>query len=78
MANLLADLAAALAEGGIETVPDGWKTARQMSDESGYRQAQTQRIIAMSIEAGRLEKRVFRIMAGERVYPVPHYRRVAL
>lgn len=75
--NLLAELATALASDGIETVPAGWKTARQMSEESGYAQAQTQRIISMSLAAGRLEKRVFRVMAGARVYPVPHYRVIA-
>lgn len=77
MANLLADLAAALASDGIEEVPEGWQTARQLAEESGFGQAQTQRILSMSLAAGRMERRVFRIHTGTRVYPTPHYRRIA-
>ena len=74
--NLLADLAAALADGGIEQVPPEWKTAKQLATEYGYRSAQTRRIIAGSLEARLMESRTFRIRTGARVYPVPHYRRV--
>lgn len=76
MANLLADLSAALADGGIEPVPIGWKTAKQLSTEYGYQSAQTRRIILGALEAGLMESRTFRIRTGARVYPVPHYRKV--
>ena len=76
MANLLSELAAALADGGIETVPDDWKTARELVRESGYKPAQGGRIIMEALNAGLLESRAFRIRSGQRVYPVPHYRRV--
>jgi hypothetical protein len=77
MANLLADLAAALADGGIETPPPGWQTARELGESSGYASSHSQRIIAEAVAAGMLECRKFRVRCGSRVYPVPHYRRPA-
>jgi hypothetical protein len=74
MANLLAELSAALANDGVETVPPDWKSAREIGDQCGYATSQTQRILSDAVRTGRLEMRKFRIRSGSRVYPVPHYR----
>lgn len=75
MANLLADLVAALENGGIEAVPAGWQTARQIASESGKSTARTAEILRDALAAGLIEVRNFRIRSGGRVYPIPHYRR---
>lgn len=75
MANLLAELAHALKENGVERVPKGWKTAREISRECGKSLARTSEILRDSALAGLTEVRTFRIRTGGKVYPVPHYRR---
>lgn len=77
MANLLAELAEAIASGGVEQVPAGWQTAREIAEESGKSLARASDILRDAIEHGLVEVRTFRIRAGNKVYPVPHYRRVA-
>lgn len=75
MANLLAELAEALASNGIEPVPDGWQTCKQIAVEEGRSLARTNEILRRGVDAGLVEVRTFRIKAGSKVYPVPHYRR---
>lgn len=77
MANLLAELVEALASGGIEEVPDGWQTAQQLCDETGKSLPRVSEILRTGVRAGLVEVRTFRIRAGNKVYPVPHYRRKA-
>ena len=74
MANLLADLAAALAEGGIETPPDGFLTTIQHAEAAGLSIPQASKIIKAGVTAGKVERRNFRIRNGGRVVPIPHYR----
>lgn len=74
MANLLADLAAALAEGGIETPPDGFLTTTQHAEAAGLSIPQASKIIKAGVMAGKVERRNFRIRNGGRVVPIPHYR----
>lgn len=76
MANLLAELAEALANGGVEEVPAGWQTAQQLADECGKSLPRTSEILRSGMRAGLVEVRTFRIRAGNKVYPVPHYRRI--
>lgn len=70
------DLIAALADGGVETVPAGWQTAQQLANECGKSLARTSEILRAGMRAGMVEVRTFRIRAGNKVYPVPHYRRI--
>lgn len=75
MASLLAELAQAIANGGVEQVPAGWQTAQQLADECGKSLPRTSEILRAGMRAGLVEVRTFRIRAGNKVYPVPHYRR---
>lgn len=77
MANLLADLAAALADGGIETPPEGFLTTIQHAEAAGLSVQQTSKIIKAGVLAGKVERRNFRVRTGARVAPVPHYRVIA-
>jgi hypothetical protein len=74
MANLLADLAATLAAGGIETPGEGWKTSEAWGEECGVCRDYALKILRRGIKAGKVELRKFRIMSGGRPTPVPHYR----
>jgi hypothetical protein len=74
MANLLADLAKALADGGIEMPDEGFLTAEQHAVASGLSVQQAGKILLAGIRAGKAERRNFRIRNGARVVPIPHYR----
>ena len=74
MANLLADLAAALADGGRETPPADFLTTAQHAEAAGLSIQQASKIIKAGVIAGKVERRNFRIRNGGRVVPVPHYR----
>lgn len=75
VSNLLADLAEALRNGGIDTVPDGWQTAQQYAAEARLSLQRCHALLQHGIRAGLVETQKFRIQTGGRVYPVPHYRR---
>lgn len=77
MANLLSDLVRALADGGIEPVPDGWHTMAELAREAGKSIPRASEVIRRGIAAGLVEVRTFRIRSGSKVYPVPHYREVS-
>jgi hypothetical protein len=74
MANILADLAAALANGGIETPPDGYWTTLQHAEAAGLSVPQAGKILRCGVLAGKVERKTFRIRNGARVVPIPHYR----
>ncbi|CAB4166799.1 hypothetical protein UFOVP836_59 [uncultured Caudovirales phage] len=74
MANLLADLAAALAAGGLEAPGAEWKTSETWAKECGFNRDYALKILRRGIKAGKIEARKFRVMSGGRPAPVPHYR----
>jgi len=74
MANLLADLARALAEGGIETPPADFQTTAEHAAAAGLSVPLAGKILRCGVLAGKVERRNFRIRNGGRVVPVPHYR----
>jgi hypothetical protein len=76
MDNLLAKLARALDDSGIEPVPHGWHTIAELAREAGKSIPRTSEVIRRAIAAGLVEVRTFRIRSGSKVYPVPHYREV--
>jgi hypothetical protein len=77
MANLLADLAAALADGGIDPIPHGWYTARDMAASAGKSVPWAQKLLQRGIAEGLVEIRPFRIRNAGRVSAIPHYRVIA-
>lgn len=58
-----------------ETVPPGWRTARDLAEQWGIQIGQTLKHLREGMAAGVIEFRKFRVENGQRgVYPVPHYR----
>ncbi len=74
MANLLADLARALEEGGAEIPAEGFLTATAHAAAAGLSVPQTGKILRAGVLAGKVERRNYRIRNGARVIPVPHYK----
>lgn len=72
--NLLAALAAALADGGVETPPDDFRTTAEHAEAAGLSIPQAGKILRAGVLAGKVERQTFRIRNGGRVVPVPHYR----
>ena len=53
--------------------PD-WKTCRQVAEDTGVSQSHASWKIRNMVMEGRAEMKKFRILAGGKPYPVPHYR----
>jgi len=49
-----------------ETVPKGWKTSQQWAEEWGLAQASAQKMLQRAVHAGVMEKKMFRVYAGNR------------
>lgn len=61
--------------GKAETVPNGWRTAIQLSKEIGKSSSHTGKLIQSGLKAGVLERRIFRIQTDQRgVFPTWHYK----
>jgi len=60
-----------------DTVPPGWLTAKQIGrllEKSGSR---TREYLVEAVAAGRCARQDFRVLSGQVVRPVPHYRLAA-
>lgn len=57
-----------------EEPPEGFLTAQQIADETGITYSHVRRLIRENVKQGTIEVRKFRIEAGDRLYPVKHYR----
>ncbi len=72
--NILNELAAALASGGVETPPKGWKTTQEWVLESGLSESVVFRTLKAALAKGKAERKSFRVAApGGGVRQVPHY-----
>ena len=58
----------------VERVPEGWVTCNQFSEETGKSVAQVSKILSKGVKENRVEVKRFKIKAGDRVYPVLHYK----
>lgn len=74
MANLLKDLAAALATGCVDVVPDGWMTSTQHAEASAMGRSRTKEILADGVRKGKVLQRDFRVMTGAGPQSLPHYK----
>ena len=76
--NVLKELAAALAAGGADKPPEGWKTTAQWSAEGGVSERQTLAILTAGITAGKVEAKSFRVpIPSGVVRNVRHFRVIA-
>lgn len=73
MANLLMDLAAALANKG-DAIPPGWKSANEWSEECGFKSSRARQLLAAGVAAGKVERRVFRVLMNGVPRAIPHYK----
>ncbi len=69
-----ADLLRKLREVEFGSVPDGWKTRREIADETGKSVSCTSNLLRTATFGGTIEMKAFSIDVGPRNYPVPHYR----
>jgi hypothetical protein len=57
----------------VDRVPPGWRTVESWARAWGLSRPQAFRLIAAGRRTGLMHGKRFRILTGERVYPVPHY-----
>ena len=72
----LAEWCAVLSTAAIsaEPVPPGWMTILQLAQKLGKSRAHVSHQIQAAYKAGGLERKIFSIVTGDKVYPVPHYK----
>ena len=63
-----------LAEVGCVTVPKGWYTSSGLTKHLDLSQRAVTIIVNRMTKAGDVEIRKFRVLAGQVLRPVPHYR----
>lgn len=57
-----------------EKVPKGWMTARQLAQKANVSGAAMTRLLRLSIDEGKMERRDFRIPVNGGMRVVPHYK----
>lgn len=70
----LTRLKTALADGGLETPPEGFKTASQWAQETGQSIAQTARVLRDGVTQGLAEEVGYRVRMGKVVRKIAHFR----
>ena len=58
----------------VDIVPRGWFTAAEIAANEKQSHVRTRKKISLLLQAGKIERRSFRIKLGKVVRPVPHYR----
>ena len=74
LAALCAVLASATAKATTDQVPPGWFTMREYAAARGIAMTQAKTYIRRGLDAGAIEKDIFRILCGKNAQKVPHYR----
>ena len=67
------DILAAANSGDADEVPAGWKTVREIAAETGFSDHHVWKRLRSLHEAGKIERRRFRICTGTTIRPVLHY-----
>lgn len=72
----LADWCAVLSAANLkaDVVPPEWLTVLQIAEKTGKSRSHTSHQVQAAYNAGALERRVFNVPTGDKVYPVPHYK----
>jgi len=58
----------------VDTVPPGWRTARQIAAQTKTAVPTLQSKLKQLVESGQAERKDFRVQLAKNVRPVPHYR----
>ena len=61
-------------KGAPDVVPDEWRSTAQCAKDLGLSVSYTSKILRAGIKDGTVETRKFRVNAGTRIYPTPHFR----
>ena len=71
----LAGWCAALATAAApDKVPPGWLTARELSAKLGKGESTISHQLCLAVRESRAERQQFRIVSGQVLRPVPHYK----
>jgi len=62
--------------GKPEEVPEGWSCSEQLAQIHNVGRSRMNEILATSVKQGIIERRVFRVLRGDHLRPVPYYRAV--
>jgi predicted transcriptional regulator len=65
-----------LGERQADVVPAGWRTAEQWATEAGMSRKHVEDLLRAGVQAGRVEKHVYRLLIGSGLRGVNHYRMV--
>jgi hypothetical protein len=74
MGEFCAVLASASAKALTDAVPPGWFTMREYAAAQGVSMTMAKTYIRRGLDAGAIEKDIFRILCGNNAQQVPHYR----
>lgn len=58
----------------VDEVPEGWLTVWQICAITNKSRTNTTQRVADMVKQGKAERKMFRILTGRGVYPVPHYK----
>lgn len=58
----------------VDKVPPGWKTKREIAKETGFSPKYIEQLLRASVEAGKIQRKTFKIQVGEFTRVVPHYK----
>jgi predicted transcriptional regulator len=58
----------------VDEVPKGWKTARQIAEETHLSHQRVRGLIYEGVRSGKIQTRTFRVKTSTKVYPIPHYK----
>jgi hypothetical protein len=64
----------AAGQGVADEVPKGFQTIAQIAKETGKSQSQARIYVRNAIEMGLVEESKFKVQAGNKLYPTPHFR----
>lgn len=57
-----------------DVVPPGWHTARELRKRLGKSESRILELLRAAIDAGKCERKEFRVPSGGVTRPVPHYK----
>tara|TARA_Y100000310_G_scaffold306858_1_gene348396 strand:+ start:597 stop:845 length:249 start_codon:yes stop_codon:yes gene_type:complete len=65
-----------LSVGEADEVPEGWRTAKEIAEQTSTSYSRTMKKLNELLDSGEVETKKFRRKAHHRIYPCPHFRYV--